>query len=503
MRIPLELLRVILHQAEKLLTTEELFNLRLVSKTFNQETLFVVYTARRSEDQPCIINEHTWPSMPSNLKRQYLLFKIKSYKSEPMMFSYLFLAVVEREMAARNIDIENENAKKELIEELLKFVMHFQRSLFWVVTHKLGEFGSLKDKFAVISEMRIDTHFARVCRIILQQDVHTLRDTLRTEIIPAIPVDKASTCFGGSIAEFAVRYGTLEMVTIIHETWPPFTEYHNSATRKMIRAAMSRSDNKETMIQFLMDFHFPEPFEKHRAIMSFMLRDSCVHGHLPIARYVFEKFREKREKSRDGDYTIPFQLYEGAIRHGQLPIIEWLFAQSDVDINMITPTTSLGLLGIAIKNWRGHMPTKGRVASLLQKKGRRSRKKYLHTKVEKIRLQLLADSAVAVLEILLDLGADPDGPWSRNASLPDPEQPSPLFMAAREGLVKGMDLLLKRGADPCRTFNGVPFLVEAKEGRVRRQAVKLLKRYGWDMNEIRNMEGPTKEPAPAHNEAQK
>ena len=500
MRIPLELLRIVLRQAEKLLTTEELFKLRLVSKMFNQETLFLVYTARRSEDQPCIVNKDTWLGIPWSLKRQYLLFKIKWYKSEPMMFSYLFLAVVEREMVARNIDTENENAKKELIEELLKFVMHFQPNLIWVVTHKLGEFGFLKDRFAVTSETRIDTHVARVCRIVLQQDVHTLREILRTEMIPAIPFHKASTCFGGSIAEFAVRYGTLEMATMIYETWPPFGENHYGAARRMMRAAMSRSDDQETMIQFLVDFHHPEPLKKHSAMMNLMLGNSCVRGHLPIAKCFLEKLRENH---RDGDSAIPFRVYEYAIWYGQLPIVEWLFAQPDVDINIMTPTTGLGLLGVAIKNWRGRLPCEGRVVSLLHKKGRRSRTRHLHTKVEKIRLQLLADSAVAVLEILLDLGANPNGPWSRDASLLDPEQPAPLLMAARGGLVKGMDLLLKRGADPRRTFNGASLLVGAREGGVRRQAVKLLKRYGWDVNEIRKMEGPTKEPAPVHNEAQK
>jgi len=42
MRIPLELLRIVLHQAEKLFTVDELFKLRLVSRTFNEETLFIV-----------------------------------------------------------------------------------------------------------------------------------------------------------------------------------------------------------------------------------------------------------------------------------------------------------------------------------------------------------------------------------------------------------------------------------------------------------------------------
>jgi hypothetical protein len=166
-RIPLELLRIVLHQAEKLFTVEELFKLRLVSRTFNEETLFIVYTARRPKNQSWIINKNTWLGIPWSLKRQYLLFKIRWYKSEPMIFSYLFLAVVEREMAAQNIDLENKNVNKELNEELLKFVMYFQLTLIWVVTHKLGEFAFLKDRVAMTLETKVDTHVARVCRAVL------------------------------------------------------------------------------------------------------------------------------------------------------------------------------------------------------------------------------------------------------------------------------------------------------------------------------------------------
>jgi hypothetical protein len=124
---------------------------------------------------------------------------------------------------------------------------------------------------------------------------------------------------------------------------------------------------------------------------------------------------------------------------------------------------------------------------MLQKKGRRSITRYLHTKAEKIRLQLLADSAVAILQILLNLGANPN-------------RPGGLLIAARTGLVKGMDLLLKKGADLRSTFDGGSLLFEAREGGVRRQAIKLLRRYGWDVEKIRKFERPTEEPNPMSTE---
>jgi hypothetical protein len=207
-----------------------------------------------------------------------------------------------------------------------------------------------------------------------------------------------------------------------------------------------------------------------------------------------------REINRDGDRTTSFELCQYAILHGQLPVIEWLFAQKDVDSNLTTSSTGLGLLGVAIENWYGRWPCNGRVVFMLQKKGRRSITRYLHTKAEKIRLQLLADSAVAILQILLNLGANPNRPGGHNASLPDPGLSAPLLIAARTGLVKGMDLLLKKGADLRSTFDGGSLLFEAREGGVRRQAIKLLRRYGWDVEKIRKFERPTEEPNPMSTE---
>jgi hypothetical protein len=103
---------------------------------------------------------------------------------------------------------------------------------------------------------------------------------------PTIPVDKASTCFGGSIAEFAVRYGTLDMIMIIHETLPLISQHRNALASIMLRAVMSRSDNQEAVIQFLVDFYYPELLSEHRGSMIIMLKRSFIHGHVPVARSI-------------------------------------------------------------------------------------------------------------------------------------------------------------------------------------------------------------------------
>ncbi|KAF2115957.1 hypothetical protein BDV96DRAFT_61557 [Lophiotrema nucula] len=114
MRVPLEVLRLVLRWAEAGFSLEELFDVRLVSKLLNEETISIAFTSGRL-DRTLRSQSNLWRCCPPTLQRTYLYLRVNYHWKYPSIFSTLLSRSIE--MRATNKGVNDDPIVKELMLE--------------------------------------------------------------------------------------------------------------------------------------------------------------------------------------------------------------------------------------------------------------------------------------------------------------------------------------------------------------------------------------------------
>ncbi|KAF2653132.1 hypothetical protein K491DRAFT_780578 [Lophiostoma macrostomum CBS 122681] len=140
MRIPLEILRMVLEWAGQILPPQDLCRLRLVNGLFRDE-VFEVILSSGSLGKTLRANPNSWFKLSSKLQDAYTRRQVKNHQNRPCMFSTLFLRTCKLLQDTETVTQRDDNdIDEKLVEEL------FQRSDFSVL--RVHHFG-FKSRYSV------------------------------------------------------------------------------------------------------------------------------------------------------------------------------------------------------------------------------------------------------------------------------------------------------------------------------------------------------------------
>ncbi|KAF2250361.1 hypothetical protein BU26DRAFT_564217 [Trematosphaeria pertusa] len=460
MRIPLEILRIILtyaaRQDRSRAARTTIFKLRLVSRTFDEEILSLYFSNKRLKDAPRLVTTNTWSSLPWEISRKFLYFRIRWSHLEPSLFAYLFLPVLERQEKGLGIAEDDSIRRNLLLREWLELPLH-DKKMAYVVAHKDARFECLVDGFYAEREnaredgtsyareewreMQIeeDQKFGLMCLAIIKTNE---QDLIRILQSPRVVIDRLSLCFGSTLLTYAIKRGSIPILKLIlrhgHLSSRPDLD-------DLFRAALSRDDATER-IDLLVE-HF-------MTVIAPMTQQECGN--------IIDTFFTKR---RNAEYDIIVDR-----------LVHWL---GDLPSSPSKPRLLHRAFNSGIRS--GRIPVVTRLVPFINVNAR-----YGSGSLLPIQTALLADKEYPdLLRLLITLGADVNPEPEERGTWPEP----PIFIAALRGYVKSVEILLEAGADPRSKFGQLPLLHLAESGGTFREIEELLERFGWDREDLEDKDG--------------
>ncbi|KAF2869237.1 hypothetical protein BDV95DRAFT_609464 [Massariosphaeria phaeospora] len=504
MRLPLEIVRLVISQAEKQFTLAQLFKLRLANRTFDEEVLYVVFTGRcRSNDEPCVINQKSWDGLPWSLQRKYLSFKVQMYNAEPSIFAYLFQPVLEEEMRAREISADDNEAKSGLTTELLRIPMH-QKDLVWIVAHESTDFDNLKNNhFSKASnpwgqgwrekQVNEDCAFARICFTMLGPDSSSFLEVARSR---DVSVDRENLTFGTSLLKFAIAYASIDVIAMVIERTKclvPKIDFSNKREIvNLLRIAASRLNACSGFVgQVLASIMQQVPGDLHFSLLGSLYCLGADNTYISIALALWERMNLGEPYSISKKQEILTSMLESAVRSGHFQLAYLLGDEVHRHGQSIYPKAPFAIFKKAVDTSIEQTSGNNRpvqqmhVIRVLLEKGADPNRRMFDAADSKAPLHIVAasdkENAPELLGALIDQGADPNLPSRERPWLP------PLFVAAQHGRLVNVEFLLKRDADPRGVYDGKT-LLEVADGGIRAELKVLLLKYRWRVDEV--MEEP-------------
>jgi hypothetical protein len=167
MRLPLEIVRLILIHASSYYTCEEFLQLRFANCAFSnltqslpnpkyhklilltlldEEVRDIFFAHRGLESYRFYYNcgavfgrnrirRPLWDTVPASLRQNYLYHRVKRHRVEPSLFAHLFVPVFERRLHRLGISERDHVARHEKLKEWVGYYQHAHWKKSWVVTH--------------------------------------------------------------------------------------------------------------------------------------------------------------------------------------------------------------------------------------------------------------------------------------------------------------------------------------------------------------------------------
>ncbi|OQE35428.1 hypothetical protein PENCOP_c013G06870 [Penicillium coprophilum] len=421
MRVPLEILELILQQAVECLSYQDTLRLRLVNSLFDR-ALWPA-SAHLQNEKSVFKSWHTFP-----YKRKYLWYLIEEHYTRPCTFSYLIQGIIELPRVACMSLREQHNIVDKMIDAMIHSV-HGPEALYGL--HR-PEDGTPQQKCYYTSTGRRDSAESTliaglIVSAIYRGDHVGLRDLLDrcdysglwNQNLGLVPVD------------LAYRGGTREVIRTLVEhgcvtTYTGKTAWSYDNTCGLAVAA--RHGDKELLETWVTLLN--ERAARHEQNIYSELR-TAVLGALRIGKIEMAAVLERYLDWTWSDMNMLwFQCLNGAIKDGMLDVVQWLLSREGPSLARQSTQWHKAPLFIALQD----CPFQKRPA---------------------------------MVELLLDHGANPDGGVGVSHT--------PLHIAIKNGEEEVAILLLHRGADPNVVGRRGPPLHMATQWRYPRLVRCLLK----------------------------
>ncbi|KOC10890.1 hypothetical protein AFLA70_911g000091 [Aspergillus flavus AF70] len=398
MRVPFDILRIILWEMVDILPVQELLRARLVNPIFASEIPLLILKSPRLADSNLIY--YHWSRFP--YKHRFLRQRIHQHHQYPCVFSKFVHEIFQ----LPSISLLTEQEKDVLITKLIDAITwscHTPWSLFSPRGLKslIEGYG---DEWSLLRDMERESlektlHVALITSAIIRNDVAELNRVLdqnNTPAMPAVPnfVLQGSTRFGISLVDITARIGSRDLISALAARDPPmmssswvYLSYRNRrpwiiaarcANRAFFEAWLEYAKNQRA-------YNFQVP-------LNTALRGAIRARNMDMMEYL--------ESICEAPVAFPAMLRD-AIGTGDAEIVRWCLRQKDCHVH-------------------GSGPYKGPLWVTLHDCPRATR--------------------LAILKMLLEHGFDPNDidPGNRE---------NPLQYAIRTQDVESVRLLVQYGAD--------------------------------------------------------
>ncbi|CAG8020014.1 unnamed protein product [Penicillium olsonii] len=388
MRLPLEILQLILQEAVDVLPYGDILHSRLTNSLFNK----ALWPTSASLDYPGAIFT-VWRKFP--YKRKYLWYLIENHRERPCFFSELCHDIRQMPHIAATSEKEKQILMDKMIDAILRstespsmlFSPHRYRACIENVTDASGERiepleRTLESGLAASAILRGD-HVE--LQSLLDEGLWLMR---WSETMGQVPVD------------LAYKESTPEIINIVAPRYPLFHQScswwtYDHSCGLAVAARRGDAERVELLIKTNLDRGRDISLELHKA----------VEGVLRIGKVemvgVLEKYMTLRKESMQ---WLWFYCYNEAVKNGMFHVVRWLFNREGALMKQSSPWHKTPLF-IAFHD----CPSNARL--------------------EMVRL-------------LLENGADPNG----NGGLEVSE--TPLQRAIQNGDLEAAMLLVEFGANP-------------------------------------------------------
>ncbi|KAJ4296861.1 hypothetical protein N0V90_006909 [Kalmusia sp. IMI 367209] len=473
MRIPLELLRIVIIQAEIQLTWIELLQLRLVNSIFDQEILSRLFSDKRPADEPRFINANVWSAVPQSLREKYLRFRLRRKSAEPSLFAYLFVPVYERRLADLGLEEDKEVEREEVLNQLLRFVTH-NRQTASAIAHKSnntsdminGMFRSKKAKDGdgrkegllenndLIRQEQIqeDYEFVEFCHTVANNHPDTIK-----MFEPAEKLRRYSICFGTTMFEFCIRYGNVELLRRIVEKEPSLI--CDKKTRYTLFAgAAERSDSAREAVSLLLEFSTDlQDTMKRRRLLEYLSWKAGEHGHLALIQGILDWLGENWRPNA------------------------CVFPLPNTSSNLAAPETFT--LWFNDHKCRHYLLQRAYANILRARPFPSDEHRMFHDGKARSRATKPPKPDISLLQFLLHNGVDVDNCWPNPGNAGCRYHIPPLFMAVWRGYADWAEVILQAGA---RTWTpgGRPLMLYAEAGGIIEEVKAAVEKCGHTVDGI-------------------
>ncbi|KAF2846782.1 hypothetical protein T440DRAFT_558009 [Plenodomus tracheiphilus IPT5] len=489
MRVPLEILRMILDHARNTYTEEQLLHLALAAGVFQEDIVPHIF--------PCIdyrkvFKPSLWSIKPRGPHELLLYYATtKYYEDQTNLFSFLFVPVCQRQFAKLGLHWTTSERSRQMVLEWCRLAMHKQWKLEWVAENIISDMEDRIAHYPVECEFMQGLYDGdRVLTARERLDKRHENDRKFLEIGLAIVnddedavlsgfsgfysgVDDLNYCFGTTLLALAVRSGTSAMLQLLLRST-------STLCRKnlyiYLGISMARHNDSVQFIGILLDrLCGTDNTAKHRfvtdvlekaiwdedaamfyALIHWVDTSGCAPEKLPVLEWTFNYLLWPRTTQKKA-YT--FCCGDGRIRDfltDRVPPPIY----SDYAILSVIPEHYLGRPYLdQLESWYDIL---------------RNFKNWTPT----------TNMSWCYHEQRLVKGAAPRPPMSF----------SPLYVATVKGQLIWVDWLLWAGADPRHLEGDASLLDCAWIAGKRKEVAVLLKIHGWDAwdLELRPGESSTK-----------
>lgn len=504
MRVPLEILRLILRHAVEILSITDIFRARLVNGRMavpaHKESSLTIFTALFADEildlalEKCIRTwdrgfedtdenaEPCWNRLPEGLKRSYIQTRIEQHPDHPCILS----SNVHRILQLEADKIANKEQRAMLTEKLIDGILsgRFNPDIMFSVVHYKkrvqaspslspesavcfnGVHHMLQLALAISAIKRGDcTELQRLFDQGLQPDLWTEELILRPLDVAASVGDQAlhkfliaNKCPMGNpngffapwsnILTTAARYGNVEAV----EEW----------TKEIQSMKYSYRDwmGHDIRLNQLYDILFTLVETHHSAARG---------GHVEILELLDGRIKNMAAENR-------FYSFVEAIKFGKCVTVEWFLDQGRVDLQMRTKLEKKGPMTAAL--YDTNRRRRPQIVRLLLERGANPNEVFSSSGKTLLQKALEQDDSETA-RLLVEHGADVNS----SGYGPTCQKKPPLSIAIKRKNAPMVQLLLRKGAN--RIYGG---LCENKKNKVRdiSHIEKTLKSLGWDDKEVRD-----------------
>ncbi|KAJ5198685.1 uncharacterized protein N7498_007802 [Penicillium cinerascens] len=425
MRVPLEILEIILREAVETLSYRDILRFRLVNRTFN-EALWPK-NAHLDNKRTLFTSWRTFP-----YKQKYIWYLIEEHKKRPSFFSSL----IERILDLPHIALMSDEEQHIIIDKMVGAVM-----------------GS-RDDPEVLFGLRSDRDYARKLR-----RTYTSNERL----------ESAKDALAAGLAVSAIRRGDHEELQAMFDQGARSKIFNWNYTLGMVPIDMAYKVGTREVIRTLVKNGCPNRYETcsswcHDSTCG--LAVAARHGNQEVLETWITLLSERANQLGKNLFSELRAAVLGVLRIGKtemVPILEKYmnWSQSDMDLLWVF------CFNDAVRN--GMLEV---VQWLLRREGSSvaTRTSPRHKTPLSIALHdCPSEKRLAMIQLLLDNGVDPNG---------DPgASQTPIQRAIGDGEVEAAMLLLKGGANPNAVGRrGPPLRTATRLGNTR--LVKCLLEHG-------------------------
>ncbi|KAJ5595281.1 uncharacterized protein N7459_001489 [Penicillium hispanicum] len=483
MRVPLEILRLILRDAVEVLPLQDLLRARLVNSRCDPSRLpdpanaaqgifadeiasLLPCSSRMEEDQTLF---RTWFRFP--FKREYLQHKLQRHESRPCLFSTLAREILDLPSVAALSKEEQDAVVDKLIDaviwgrkeaEDLLSARRYKPYMDWYYSQLLDfmpmRWEPVEDTLQIaLATSAIQRGDHQALQTLLDHGVEVHRSSHRLGLVP---LDVACKIGNGAVIQTLVRYRCpLEYYSYVNRFW----------NRKRALTVAARSGNKEALETWVTQLR-----DAGRGISEELA--AALRGAVQLGRLDMVEMLEKCCGSGEMA-AIRFDCLIDAIKDAQLDAVGWFLRRGDIDLTSITAHCTKGPLFTALHDCRGAPATKTAIVQLLLEHGVDPNGVY--PPIARTPLQrAVEDGEVGIATLLVEHGADVNA-VGESGRVRSP----PLYLAAKRGSAPLVRLLLAHGAERSYRWKGKTFIVQT-DATVIASLERVLEELGWTAGEI-------------------